>query len=68
MNTQPTMDDIRENARRIAEEFNPDGKILFGSWARGDQRPDSDVDLAVTLPLSVTQIQQAVTNPLRVPW
>jgi hypothetical protein len=33
--------------RRIAERFSPDKIILFGSRARGEAGPDSDVDLLV---------------------
>ena len=33
--------------RRIAERFSPDKIILFGSCARGDAGPDSDIDLLV---------------------
>jgi predicted nucleotidyltransferase len=33
--------------RLIAERFSPDKIILFGSFARGDAREDSDVDLLV---------------------
>jgi predicted nucleotidyltransferase len=33
--------------RRIAERFSPDKIILFGSRARGDACPDSDIDLLV---------------------
>jgi len=40
---------IQEMARRIAEEFRPDRIILFGSHARGDATPDSDVDLLVIM-------------------
>ena len=35
--------------RRIAERFSPDKIILFGSRARGDAGPDSDIDLLVDL-------------------
>ena len=38
---------IRRFARRIAERFQPDKIILFGSAARGTMGPDSDVDLLV---------------------
>ncbi|MEO5802804.1 MAG: nucleotidyltransferase domain-containing protein, partial [Verrucomicrobiota bacterium] len=31
-------------------EFHPDRVILFGSYATGNPRPDSDVDLLVVLP------------------
>ncbi len=36
--------------RRIVEQFHPLRIILFGSQARGDAGPDSDVDLLVVLP------------------
>ena len=49
-----TMIEVAESAavpaeliRRIAERFSPDKIILFGSFARGDMGPDSDVDLLV---------------------
>jgi len=35
---------------RIVRDFQPLQIILFGSHARGDARPDSDVDLLVILP------------------
>jgi len=34
---------------RIARKFHPVRIILFGSWARGEARPDSDLDLLVVL-------------------
>ena len=34
---------------RIVSEFAPDRIILFGSLARGDARPDSDIDLLVVM-------------------
>ena len=42
-------------ARRIAEEFNPDRIILFGSHARGEAGPNSDVDLLVVMPVAGTK-------------
>jgi uncharacterized protein len=36
--------------RRIVRGFHPMRIVLFGSQARGDARPDSDVDLLVILP------------------
>ena len=38
------------NRERIVQEFHPDRVILFGSYAAGNPRPDSDVDLLVVLP------------------
>src|SRR5262249_31318694 len=35
--------------KKIASEYNIAGAVLFGSRARGDNRPDSDADLAVLL-------------------
>jgi predicted nucleotidyltransferase len=41
---------IRRYARAIAERFQPDKIILFGSYAYGTPTPDSDVDLLVVMP------------------
>jgi len=41
---------LSEIVERIVRQFDPLRIILFGSWARGDARPDSDVDLLVVLP------------------
>ena len=46
--TQPEC--LPEAVQRIARQFDPLRIILFGSWARGDARPDSDIDLLVVLP------------------
>jgi len=40
---------IQEMVRRIVEGFDPEKIILFGSQARGDAGPDSDVDLLVVM-------------------
>lgn len=41
---------IREMVRRIVEAVNPERVIMFGSRARGEGRPDSDVDLMIIAP------------------
>jgi predicted nucleotidyltransferase len=38
---------LSEVVRRLVEALDPDRVILFGSRARGDHRPDSDVDLLI---------------------
>lgn len=41
---------IREMVDRIVSGFHPEQIILFGSYARGTETRDSDVDLVVVLP------------------
>ncbi len=53
---------------RIAQLFNPDRIILFGSYARGDAQPGSDLDLLIVLPSienkrrSAVQIGEALSD------
>lgn len=47
----PTQRQIQEIVNRIVERFHPEQIILFGSQARGDAGPDSDVDLLVVMPV-----------------
>src|SRR5207302_57404 len=49
---------IRRYARHIAERFQPDKIILFGSYAYGTPTPDSDVDLLVVMSTN-NQIEQS---------
>ncbi len=41
--------EIRKMVKRIVREFRPAKVILFGSHARGEAGPDSDVDLLVVM-------------------
>lgn len=41
---------LRENLPYIQKEYGVTGLCLFGSVARGDNRPDSDVDILVDMP------------------
>jgi predicted nucleotidyltransferase len=40
---------LSEVVDRIVRKFHPEKIILFGSWARGNAREDSDLDLLVVL-------------------
>lgn len=42
---------IHTMVRRIVRQFRPERVILFGSHARGEGGPDSDVDLLVVMPV-----------------
>ena len=44
------MKQIRNWCQRLVEQFKPERIILFGSYAYGKPRQDSDVDLLVVLP------------------
>jgi predicted nucleotidyltransferase len=48
---QNTRRQIQQMVRRIVQAFDPDGIILFGSHARGQGGPDSNVDLLVVMPV-----------------
>jgi predicted nucleotidyltransferase len=50
---------IRRFARQVAEKFQPDKIILFGSYAYGTPHEDSDVDILVVMPAR-NEIDQAV--------
>lgn len=52
--------EIRQMVRRIVSEFAPERIILFGSHARGDAGPDSDVDLLVVMPVEGSSREKAV--------
>jgi len=41
----------RDALARIRNCVSPQRVILFGSWARGEADPDSDLDLLVVLPI-----------------
>ena len=52
--------EIRQMVRRIVSRFRPERIILFGSHARGDAGPDSDVDLLVVMPVEGSKREKAV--------
>ena len=47
--TEPVTELIRRMVDRIVARFQPEQVILFGSYARGQTGPDSDVDLLVVV-------------------
>ncbi len=49
---------IQRFARQVAEQFQPDKIILFGSHAYGQPHADSDVDILVVMPAR-NQLDQA---------
>jgi len=51
---------IRSLARQIAEQFKPQKIILFGSYARGKPRPESDVDMLVIMNTPLKEWQQSL--------
>lgn len=51
---------VDEMVRRIVERFQPEKVILFGSRARGDADPDSDVDLLVVMPFDGRRLDRIV--------
>ena len=52
---------IRRFARRIAERFQPDKIILFGSYAYGKPHNESDVDLLV-----IMRTKNAIDQAIRI--
>jgi uncharacterized protein len=63
-----TMSAIRKYAREVAERFNLDKIILFGSFAYGEPNEHSDVDMLVVMPCAnalsqAARIRQAVDAP-----
>ena len=55
-----TTDWIRTMVDRIVAAFAPERVILFGSHARGDAGPQSDVDLLVILAAATNKREAAV--------
>jgi predicted nucleotidyltransferase len=52
---QPLIDRI---VKRIVKKFHPEKVILFGSHARGDAGPDSDVDLLVVMDFQGSKLEK----------
>ncbi|MCG3120033.1 MAG: hypothetical protein ALAOOOJD_02610 [bacterium] len=50
---------IQAVVKQIAEQFQPEKIILFGSYANGKPQPESDVDLLVIMETPLRNIDQA---------
>jgi uncharacterized protein len=50
---------IDEIAHQIAQRFKPQKIILFGSYANGTSKAESDIDLLVIMDTTIKEIQQA---------
>jgi predicted nucleotidyltransferase len=64
--------DIQMMVNRIVKEFQPERVILFGSHARGEGGPDSDVDLLIVMPVEKSRRNKAIEigvalNDFRIP-
>jgi predicted nucleotidyltransferase len=51
---------IDRMVRRIVKQFDPEQVILFGSQARGDAGPDSDVDLLVVMDVKGSRFEKGL--------
>jgi predicted nucleotidyltransferase len=59
--TRPvTLEAIEAVTEQIAEAFQPERIVLFGSYAVGEPDPDSDVDLLVVMDTSLREVDQAI--------
>jgi len=52
--------EIKQIVRRIVGKFHPEKIILFGSYARGDAGPDSDLDLLIVMPVDGSKRRRRV--------
>jgi predicted nucleotidyltransferase len=55
-----SINQIQAFSQQIAEKFQPERIILFGSYASGKPTEDSDVDLLVILPFEELPVQKAI--------
>jgi uncharacterized protein len=58
--TMSVPEQIDRMIKRIVKKFHPEKIILFGSQARGDAGPDSDVDLLVVMDFEGSKLEKMV--------
>ena len=64
-----TRDDaVREVVRRLVDYYQPERIYLIGSTARGEHRPDSDLDFVVVLPDDAPREKLIGGGPSEAPW
>ncbi|HKB39850.1 MAG TPA: nucleotidyltransferase domain-containing protein [Gemmataceae bacterium] len=51
---------IDRMVKRIVKRFQPEQVILFGSHARGDAGPDSDVDLLIVMDFEGSKVEKCL--------
>jgi len=51
---------IDQVVEQIVEKFKPQKIILFGSYARGNPHPTSDVDMLVVMDTSLKDVEQSI--------
>lgn len=51
---------LEQVTQTIVDKFHPRRVILFGSRARGDARPDSDIDLLIEMETTETPPERAI--------
>jgi len=54
------MDQVEELSRQIAREYDPERIILFGSYAYGEPKEYSDVDLLVIMPFEGSAFRKSL--------
>lgn len=61
----PTIDAELEEVRRALAAVEPQSKrlLLFGSRARGEARPDSQIDLLVVMPQAKATLCRRLAKP-----
>ena len=60
-----TLREISDFGRRLAAEFHPHKVFLFGFYAYGNPRSNSDVDLLVVMPLDGDPVDKSVEMRLK---
>jgi len=52
MNKEQVLDFLKEHKEEFSDKYHISSLALFGSLARGEEKPDSDIDIAIETKLS----------------